>query len=135
MKHLIFAAVVALAAGSTAIAGELDNESSVTNQSMNGTVVVRVDTRNNQAAILTTETPVANNSQAQQLAHDGQFKKVSSKNIKNELDNDGGASSWYFYGGSSYYYSSMYWYGNWYRPCYSYNYNYYNYYYYSNYWW
>lgn len=135
MKRLIFAAAVALAAGSTANAGELNNESSVTNQSMNGTVVIRVDTRNNQAAILTTETAVSNNSQAQQLALEGQFKKVSAENVKNELDNDGGASSWYFYGGSSYYYSSMYWYGSWYHPCYSYNYSYYNYYYYSNHWW
>ncbi|MGZ3768839.1 MAG: hypothetical protein ACXVCP_05040 [Bdellovibrio sp.] len=135
MKRFFLAAILCMGAGSFAFAGELDNESSVTNQSMNGTVVVRVDTRNNQTAILATSKPVASNSEAQSLIEKGNFKKVPAANVKSELDQDGAASSWYYYNGYGSYYSYMYWYGSWYSPCYSYNYGYYRYYYYSNYWW
>lgn len=133
MKHLIL--VAALAMGSTAFASELDNESSVTNQAMNGTVVIRVDTRNNQTAVVASDKVMASKAQAQELARGGQFKALSSEKVRTELDQDGGASSWYFYRGYNYAYSSVYWYGNWYNPYYTYNYNYYTYYYYSNYWW
>lgn len=131
MKHLILVAALALSAGS-AFAGELDNESSVTNQSMNGTVVIRVDNRTQQTAILASEKAVNSNSQAQVLAQTGSFQETA--NVRSELDQDGGASSWYFYSGYSYY-SYVYWYGSWYSPCYTYNYGYYSYYYYSNYYW
>ncbi|CAE78432.1 hypothetical protein predicted by Glimmer/Critica [Bdellovibrio bacteriovorus HD100] len=131
MKHLILVAALVLGSGS-AFAGELDNESSVTNQSMNGTVVIRVDNRNNQTAVLATEQAVTSDAQAQVLAQTGSFDQ--SANVRNELDQDGGASSWYFYSGYNYY-SYVYWYGNWYTPCYTYNYGYYSYYYYSNYYW
>lgn len=135
MKHLILVAALALASV-TASAGELDNESSVTNQAMNGTVVVRIDSRTNKAAVLATNSVMTDEAQAQALAHEGSFKSVSAKNISGELDQDGGASSWYYYNGyNPYYYNNMYWYGNWYQPCYSYNYSYYSYYYYSNRWW
>ena len=136
MKHLILVAALALASV-TASAGELDNESSVTNQAaINGTVVVRVDSRTNKAAVLATNSVMTDEAQAKALAHEGSFQAVSAKNISGELDKDGGASSWYYYNGyNPYYYSNMYWYGNWYQPCYSYNYSYYNYYYYSNRWW
>ncbi|QDK36517.1 hypothetical protein [Bdellovibrio sp. NC01] len=134
MKHLILVAALALASGS-AFAGELDNESSVINQTaMNGAVVVRVDARDNSAAVATAAAP-ANEVQAKALAQTGNFAKVAATNVGGELDHDGGSSSWYFYNGyNTYYYSYMYWYGNWYRPCYTYNYGYYTYYYYSNYW-
>lgn len=136
MKRFLLAAILTLGAGSFAFAGELDNESSVTNQSMNGTVVIRVDTRNNQTSVLTTNKPVANESDAHSLVESGSFQSVPAANVKSELDQDGGASSWYFYNGyNNYYYSYMYWYGSWYTPCHSYNYGYYRYYYYSNYWW
>lgn len=131
MKHLILVAALALGA-SSAFAGELDNESSVTNQSMNGTVVIRVDNRTNQTAVLASEQAVTSNAQAQVLAQTGSFDQ--SAPVRNELDQDGGASSWYFYSGYNYY-SYVYWYGNWYTPCYTYNYGYYSYYYYSNYYW
>lgn len=134
MKHLILVAALALGVGSTGFAGELDNESSVTNQSMNGTVVIRVDTRNNETSVLATDKAVASDAQAQVLAQTGSFQSVPAAHVKNELDQDGGASSWYFYSGYNYY-SYMYWYGSWYTPCYSYSYSYYRYYYYSNYWW
>lgn len=134
MKHLILAAILAFAGSATA--SELDNESSVTNQSMNGTVVIRVDTRNNQAAVLASEQVVTNEAQAQNLVQNGSFSEVPAQNLRSELDSDGGASSWYFYRGYNYgYYGYVNWYGNWYYPRYYYNYGYYNYYYYSNYWW
>lgn len=132
MKQLILVAALTLGATSFAFAGELDNESSVTNQSMNGTVVIRVDNRNNQTAVLASETAVTSNAQAQTLAQTGSFEQAA--NVRSELDQDGGASSWYFYSGYSYY-SYVYWYGNWYTPYYTYNYGYYSYYYYSNYYW
>nr|BFD58283.1 hypothetical protein CKG001_03900 [Bdellovibrio sp. CKG001]BFD61713.1 hypothetical protein BdHM001_03940 [Bdellovibrio sp. HM001]BFD65525.1 hypothetical protein HAGR004_05470 [Bdellovibrio sp. HAGR004] len=132
MKQLILVAALTLGATSFAFAGELDNESSVTNQSMNGTVVIRVDNRNNQTAVLATPSPLTSDAQAQTLAQTGAFEQAA--NVRSELDQDGGASSWYFYSGYNYY-SYVYWYGNWYTPCYTYNYGYYSYYYYSNYYW
>lgn len=131
MKHLILVAALVLGSGS-AFAGELDNESSVTNQSMNGTVVIRVDSRNNQTAVLASEQVVTSDAQALALAQSGSFEQTA--NVRNELDQDGGASSWYFYSGYNYY-SYVYWYGNWYTPRYTYSYGYYSYYYYSNYYW
>jgi len=139
MKRLILVAALALSAGTSAWAGELDNESSVTNQSMNGTVVIRVDTRTHQTSVLASEKAVTNNVEAQALARQGSFQAVSAEHVRSELDNDGGASSWYFYTpyqpSYSYAYGYMYWYGTWYTPCYSYSYGYYEYYYYSNYIW
>ncbi|MGZ3775372.1 MAG: hypothetical protein ACXVCY_14520 [Pseudobdellovibrionaceae bacterium] len=136
MKSFILAAVLTLGAGSFSFAGELDNESSITNQSMNGTVVIRVDTRNNQASILTSNKPMTNDAEAHAFVEAGSFQNVPAAHLKNELDQDGGASSWYYYHGyNSYYYGSMYWYGSWYTPCHQYYYGYYRYYYYSNYWW
>lgn len=134
MKHLILVAALALGVSTSAMANELDNESSVTNQAMNGTVVVRVDSRNNQASVVTSEKVMASEQDAQTLAQNGSFKKLSSENVRSELDQDAGASSWYFYNGYNYY-NQVYWYGNWYAPYYQYNYGYYRYYYYSNYWW
>jgi hypothetical protein len=136
MKLLLLTAILTLNTGAFAFAGELDNESSITNQSMNGTVVIRVDSRSNKTSVLSSQQVVANDSEAKALVQEGSFKEVPAANLKKELDQDGGASSWYFYGGYSPYYSyNMYWYGSWYTPCYSYNYNYYNYYYYSYYRW
>ncbi|WII70607.1 hypothetical protein QJS83_09070 [Bdellovibrio sp. 22V] len=136
MKHLILVAALILGASSFATAGELDNESSVTNQAMNGTVVIRVDTRTNKASVLTTEQALSSDVEAQALAQSGSFQDLSAAHVGNELDRDGGASSWYFYNNyNSYYYASMYWYGSWYNPCYSYAYSYYRYYYYSYYGW
>jgi hypothetical protein len=134
MKSLILAAALVFVAGG-AFAGELDNESSVTNQAMNGTVVVRVDTRTNKTSVMTSETAVSKGQEAQNLVATGSFQAVDSKHVKSELDQDGGASSWYFYNGYNNNYGCMNWYGNWYRPYYTYAYSYYYYYYYSNYYW
>lgn len=142
MKRFLLAAAFTLGASSFAFAGELDDESSVTNQSMNGTVVIRVDTRNSQTSVLTTSKPLTSDTEAHSLVETGSFKNVPATNVKKELDQDGGASSWYFYNGynghngyNNYSYGYMYWYGSWYSPCHSYSYGYYQYYYYSNHWW
>lgn len=149
MKNMIFVAALVLGTGSFAFAGELDNEVSVTNQSMNGTVVIRVDTRSNAASVATSDKVMTNNAQAEALVQSANFQALAKENVKSELDSDGGASSWYYYNGCNYgsyygcngynnggYYNyNLYWYGNWYNPCYSYNYGYYQYYYYSYYRW
>lgn len=137
MKALLIA-VLALGFANASFAGELDNETSVTNSQMQGTLVIRVDQRNQQAAALKTDAVVTNANQAQALATNGQFKTLPADKVRTELDHDGGASSWYYfpsYGyGGGYYYNYAYWYGSWYQPCYTYNYNYYSYYYYNSYW-
>lgn len=138
MKALLMSAVLTLGFASSVFAGELDNESSVTNQQLQGTLVIRVDQRTNQAAALKTDAVVTTPNQAKALAAQGQFKNLPSDKVRTELDQDGGASSWYYYPNyyynNNYYYNQTYWYGSWYAPCYSYNYNYYSYYYYSSYW-
>jgi len=134
MKHLILVAALILGAVSFANAGELDNDAGVANQSIQGTVVVRIDTRTSTASVLKTNVTMANPTQAQALAQSGAFQAVPAANVRSELDNDGGTSSWYFFTGY-YNYGYMNWYGSWYQPCYTYNYGYYNYYYYANYWW
>jgi hypothetical protein len=135
MKHLLLAMALMLGTAGFASANELDNEP--TNQAaMNGTVVIRVDNRTQETSILKTSAAMQGASQAQALVQNGAFAKVSNENVRSELDHDGGASSWYWYGGANYY-NYMYWYGSYYTPCYTYNYNYYSYYYYSNngWWW
>lgn len=145
MKQIIVIvaiAAIALGAGSLASASELDNEQSVTNQALNGTVVVRLDTRTQKAAVLATDV-ISSDSQAQAVARSGAFKPVSSAHVKSELDQTGGASSWYFYNGYhgyptynyGYNYGYLNWYGSWYQPRYTYSYSYYQYYYYSYYGW
>ncbi len=134
MKRLILAAILALGFSTTVVANELDNESSVTNKQLTGTIVVRVDNRTKKVAALKTSELISEK-EAQEIALSGDFKDASA-NVKSELDQDGGASSWYFYYGyNSNYYCNMNYYGNWYRPTYYYNYSYYSYYYYGNYWW
>jgi hypothetical protein len=136
MKHLILVAALVLGAVGFANAGELDNDANVANQqSIQGTVVVRVDTRSNAASVLKTDLTMASQDQAQALAQTGTFQAVPAANVRTELDNDGGTSSWYFFRGPGFNYGYMNWYGNWYQPCYTYNYGFYNYYYYANYWW
>ncbi len=136
MIRFILTAALALGLTSAAVANELDNENGVTNKELTGTLVLRVDTRSNEAAYVKTDSVMASESDAIELARVATFSKVPAENIKSELDKDGGASSWYFY--YPYYgypyYSGCNWYGNYYNPYYSYNYGYYNYYYYGSYW-
>lgn len=149
MKSILLAASLIMGA-SFAFAGELDNDSAYTNrQSLQGTVVVRVDTENNSVAYMKTAKVPGSEKEAKAMASNQNFSKLSANNMRSELDQDGGASSWYWYPGYNYGYnyrysygyynsSNLYWYGNTYRPCYNYTYGGYSYYYYSSYsyrWW
>lgn len=131
MIRFVFAAALLFGAGQ-ASANELDNEGSVTNQELQGTVVVRVDKRTNTAAILKSDATLSSDAQAKALTK-GNFKKLSGNQQRSELDQDGGASSWYWYCNSyNYGYNYLNWYGYNYTPYYSYSYSNYNYYYYSS---
>jgi hypothetical protein len=119
-------------------ANELDQEGSVTNQTLQGTVVMRVDNRTQAVAMATADGRTTSELAAQNLAKKSAFKALPASKVKNELDQDGGASSWYWYSNSyNYSYNYLYWYGYSYRPYYYYNYSYYTYYYYNrwNYGW
>ncbi|RYZ79836.1 MAG: hypothetical protein EOP04_27030 [Proteobacteria bacterium] len=132
MMRFILTAVLALGATS-AFAGELDNESGVTNKQLSGTLVLRVDTRTQESAFVKLDKGLNSEAEAKSLAQSAKFNKVQ---VRSELDQDGGASSWYFYSPYQYpYYTPVCnYYGNSYNPYYSYNYGYYNYYYYGSYW-
>lgn len=134
MKALLSMAL--LVGAGHAVASELDNEGSMTNRGLKGTVVVRVDKRDKSISMLRTSGMVTSKSQAQAMAKNGKFSKVSSSKVSNELDRDGGASSWYWYH-SPYSYNNnyLYWYGYQYQSYYSYNYSYYSYYYYNRWNW
>lgn len=135
MMRFIFAATLVLGMSSFAAAGELDNESKVTNKELQGTMVLRVDTRTNQASFVKVDAAMASAADAQAFAQSANFSPVPASNMKSELDKDGGASSWYFYYPSyGYGYPGCNWYGNYYNPYYSYGYGYYNYYYYGSCW-
>ena len=136
MKMFLMTLVLAAGFSVSAHAGELDNEGSVTNKSMPGTLVVRLDKRTNQAAAVQTSQTLTSEDQAVALVAKANFKAIGGDKVRTELDQDGGASSWYFYSPYQYpYYTPVCnYYGNSYNPYYSYNYGYYNYYYYGSYW-
>jgi hypothetical protein len=131
MKALLI--VLSLVAGLTTsvFAGELDNEGAVVNQTLQGTVIVRLDTRTHEVAAVKLSDVMNSEVQAQNAVNNS-FQTLPATQVRSELDQDGGASSWYFYTGYNYY-SYLNWYGCWYAPYYTYNYGYYTYYYYSNY--
>lgn len=138
MKKILLLASLLAFTSSLAIkvvADELDDERSVSNQELQGTVIVRVDIRDNSAAYLKSETKLASEDEAKKIITSAEFLAMDSSNNKSELDRDGGSSSWYFYNNYNYNYY-MYWYGSYYNPIYTYNYGYYQYYYYCrNRWW
>jgi hypothetical protein len=121
---------------SIATASELDNETGVTNSKLQGTLVLRVDTRTHETSFAQTPQAVPSGKAAKSLSKAVKFAKVPAHKMKSELDQDGGASSWYFYQpyNYNYYRPHCYWYGNYYAPYYTYSYGYYNYYYYSSWW-
>lgn len=134
MKSLLALALV-FGVGS-AIARELDNDGAVTNQDLRGTVVIRVDQRNNSVSVLQSQAQPQSAAEAQALAARGSFKSVPSSKVRSELDQESGASSWYWYCPSyNYNYGYLYWYGYSYQPAYIYSYGYYHYYYYNRWTW
>jgi len=134
MRFILSAALV-LGMGSVAMAGELDNESGVTNKELQGTLVLRVNTLTNESSFVKTDVAMTSEADAKAFAAAAAFTAVPASNLKSELDQDGGTSSWYFYYPNYNYYTPVCnWYGNYYNPYYTYNYGYYNYYYYGSYW-
>lgn len=141
MKTILIAASLLMSA-SFASARELDNDSAYANQqSLKGTVVVRVKQDDKSVAYLKTSKVPGSESEAKVMAQNKNYRALPAQNLRSELDQDGGVSSWYWYPGYNYNYysySSLYWYGNSYQPCYYYTYGGYSYYYYSSYrygWW
>lgn len=150
MKSILLASGLILAT-SFAGARELDNDSAYTNQqSLKGTVIVRVNTQDNTVAYTQAAQIPGSEKEAIALSANSSYRKVGAANLRSELDQDGGASSWYWYPGYNYnagynwgygynyQYSNLYWYGSYYRPTYYYSYGSYQYYYYSSYsyrWW
>lgn len=136
LKNILLSTVLTLSCGAAfASPDELDQDR--TNQSIQGTVVLRVDQRNGEMAMVQVDNVVASKSEAQGLVN-SDFAAVPKEKIHSELDREAGASSWYWYypgysngygyGGAYYNY-----YGNCYNPWYSYSYGYYSYYYYNRY--
>lgn len=109
-------------------ADELDREPVNRRAQITGTVVVRVDNRNNDVAILHSDRNIGSRDEARELAA-GRFTRVPDNRIRSELDRDAGSSSWYIYWATTPAYC---YYGYNYSPYYYYSYGYYGYYYYGN---
>lgn len=137
MKGLLLATLVLFGVSSIGIARELDDENSVTNRQLKGTIVLRVDKRTNRADYVKTDSVMSSKDKAKNFAKSAKFKRVPASHIKSELDRDAGSSSWYFYNYNSYNSYNPYcnYYGYNYPSYYSYNTGYYNYYYYGNCYW
>lgn len=118
---------------SPALAGELDNESSVINEQavrakdLPQTVVVRIDEATGAASVLESKTALPADAQGHAVVQNlsSSFKSVSNTGAT-ELDRDSSSSSWYAWYNYSYYYAPVYYY-------YSYTYTYTSYYSYRSY--
>ena len=134
----VLALVLAVNTSGQAQAGELDNDGAVANHGLTGTVVIRVDSRDNSVSYVESAQGLKNQDEAMGVLK-SDFKPVPTEKLKKELDKEAGASSWYyFYSPYNYYYNNCLNYGGYnYYPYYNYNYNYYSYYYYGYYsrWW
>lgn len=94
---LILAFVLTGISAGTGVAGELDDESSVTNRQIKGTIILRVDKRNRKADYVKTDTVMSSKEKAKTFVKTAKFQRVPASKIKSELDQSGGSSSWYFY--------------------------------------
>lgn len=125
---------LALTVSTSAFAGELDNESNVTNQQaqlatdLPATLVIRVNETTQDIEVLHSNNalPAGEAAKAVVDQHASEFKKIDVKSgMTGELERDSSRSSWYFcfptynwyspsyyYYGYSYSYSQYYWY-NW----------------------
>lgn len=130
---ILFSTVLGMATPA-ALAGELDNEGSVINQGLHGTVVIRVDQRDGSVSVAQLSEVPEGETAAQQAALGAEFTGLGQNQLRSELDQDAGASSWYWYT-NPYSYNHLGWYGYRYNHYYSYSYSYYSYYYYSSYAW
>jgi hypothetical protein len=124
----------------SAFAGPDELDQDRANQAIEGTVVLRVDQRTGEMAMVQVDDVVTTEAAAQNLVNE-KFEAVPKDKVRSELDREAGASSWYWYYPGyayGYGYGYGYYYGGYcYNPYYSYGYGYYNYYYYNrySYWW
>ncbi len=132
MKRLV--SIFALVVGFQAHASELDNDGAIANQGLTGTVVIRIDQRDNSVAFVQSEKALNSQTEVATVLK-SEFKAVPAAQLKKELDKEAGASSWYYYNSPyNYYYNNCLNYGGYnYYPYYSYNTSYYSYYYYGYY--
>lgn len=138
LKKLLVSTLLSVACVS-AFAGTDELDQDKANQAIQGTVVLRVDTRTGEMAMTRVDEVVSTEAAAQELVNEN-FEAVPQDKVRSELDREAGASSWYwYYPGYAYGYGygyGYYSYGACYNPWYSYGYGYYNYYYYNRYsWW
>ncbi len=133
LNNLIVLIALSFSAGLALANNDLDNPNGVVNARPidDGTTVLRVDTRNNSAALGHTSSVMNSKADAKKLAMKAKFQALPKDKTRNELDREAGASSWYFYWGTGYYYPTYCNYGYYYNPYYTYSYGYYNYYYYG----
>lgn len=144
MMRLLVTTAIALGLGTLAYAGELDDDRSVTNREIQGTMVLRVDKKTNQAAVVRTDEVMPSRERAKSFVKTARFTAIPSSKMKSELDEGSGTSSWYYYpsygygggyggwGGAYGYGYSCNYYGTSYNPYYYYGGGGYNYYYYGN---
>jgi len=140
MKKLIAITALLLSAiaGSNfavAAGGELDNERDVIEQAkanlakdLPAAVVVKVSEKDGSVAVFHSKFQI-NSADVAAFAkeHDGEFKAVTEKQKRGELDKDSSQSSWFFAFGYNYGYTYPYYrYPTYYYYNYSYNYAYYN---------
>lgn len=133
MRSALAVLMMALLAGFSAHAGELDNEKSVTNeqiqlaQDLPATLVIRVNESTKEVEVLHSKDRLATDEATKNtVVNSGEFKKMDVKGqmTGSELDQDSSRSSWYFcWPTYNYYYPTYYYYG--------YQYNYSNYYWYN----
>lgn len=137
MMRLFVTTVLALGLGTLSYAGELDDDRSVTNREIQGTMVLRVDPKTNQAAVVKTDQVMPSKEKARNFVQTAKFTAIPSSKMKSELDESSGTSSWYYYPSYGYggYGYNCYYYGYNYSPYYSYYGGGYNYYYYGNCYW
>ena len=135
IKNFLLVAMTSLSFTAT-FAGTDELDKDPVNQTIQGTVVLRVDSRTGAMAMMQTDALTSTEAEAQALTNQN-FQVVPQEKVKSELDRESGASSWYWYNPgyySGYNYSHYYYYSGYcYSPWYSYSYGYDSYYYYNRY--
>lgn len=96
MLKLILLSIALVVSSLSGWAGTDELDQDRTNQSLQGTVVLRVDQRNGQVAMVKVEEFVDSKQEAQSLA-DTEFSPVPNEKVHTELDREAGAASWYWF--------------------------------------
>lgn len=124
----VFMTIGSVTMGSLAHAGELDNETSVINEQaarakdLPGTVIVRVNEMNGEAAVLETSAALSLDDAGKTAILNADFKVLPK--VAAELDQTSSTSSWFAWYPRGYYSAPTYYYAGYnygYRNCYSYS--------------